>query len=85
MNENTTADSPKVKATNLKRRSSKRAKSKNLFTSKTLWANLVMFLVAAYVPKAKEYVALYPEEALALTLAVNGFLRVLTKKALKLF
>lgn len=64
---------------------SKRTAAKPLLKSKTVWANLTVALLVAFVPKLREAVSANPELSSLLIAALNVGLRSLTKKASRLF
>lgn len=58
--------------------------AKAAISSKTIWANLLVSLLVALIPKAKELVAANPDLAIQLVAAVNVLLRLATKRAVRL-
>lgn len=64
---------------------SKRTATKPLLKSKTVWANLIVALAVAFIPKLREAVSTNPELSALLIAGLNSALRVFTKKATRLF
>jgi len=54
--------------------------TKNVLTSKTAVGNLLIAIVAAFVPSAKDFITANPEASVAFISALNIVLRLLTKK-----
>ena len=64
--------------------STRKKTSKTALSSKTIWANLIVSLLVALVPKAREIVLANPDLSVTLIAAVNVVLRLLTKTAIRL-
>ena len=54
--------------------------TKNILSSKTAVGNLVIALIAAFVPNAKEFIINNPESSVGIISAFNIVLRLLTTK-----